>query len=421
MAQSSESMNEVDMLTEQAKAIIHAVHSPGAEGRRVQEATELYSQLSKHPAAQHIAVRLTTDSLSPLIQHFGFKVLLSGVRSRPCTLTSQNRKEAKSWLISLFQSERWSYRGQGVGALPPASPQYVRVKCAELIAEIARTDWPEDWPELKQALLSAGSGSLAGSAAMSLSVWCYLADMLNEDTKDLPASRRRDLTASLSTVMSMPKDCPALISCVRSALQLHGADRQVVREVLGICRSFAHVVPVQLLLQNGLDHLIQSGLEVPDLRGLAVSALGEWVEKMSPKKDVPIPQPTDLCRFTLMLAHLAATCRFNGDEQAYTFHRQVAELLGDLCNTNAVALCQAMQPADLGDVWKALLHLLRYPSLSVQLEAATGMSSLAKAHADNLPPFSGSPPRPPLGELLGTIFVLHLKATLLCHRITECL
>merc|ERR1740115_55245 len=103
-----------------------------------------------------------------------------------------------------------------------------------------------------------------------------------------------------------------------------------------------------------------------------------------------------------MLVRLSQECRFDGDQQSYSFHKQVAELLADMCERNAAGMCYLMQSAELGQVWGALMHFVRYPSITIQIDALSGMLALAKAFPTGSG--SGSPPRPALQELLGLLF-----------------
>ncbi|CAE8666361.1 unnamed protein product [Polarella glacialis] len=265
-------------------------------------------------------------------------------------------------------------------ASPPA---YVRAKWAEAVSELARLDWPAKWPELQPALVAAAACPVASPAPalFALGVWTQLAEVLAEDSKELTVQRRRELSGALTKLVEQPAQAPELVACLQSVLQRHGADQQVVREALGLCRALASAVPVQLLLVHSLDKIVQVGLQ---------------------------RAPThDLCRFTAMLAKLAGGCIFDPeDSRSYAFHRQVAELLCDFCASNATTLSQLMSCADLSVVWQALLHLLRYPSAAIQNDAVAGMSHLARAQAGRP---DGSPPRPPLDRLVGVIFVHCLR------------
>eukprot|EP00928_Gymnodinium_smaydae_P011011 TRINITY_DN14128_c0_g2_i1.p1 TRINITY_DN14128_c0_g2~~TRINITY_DN14128_c0_g2_i1.p1 ORF type:complete len:1397 (+),score=381.82 TRINITY_DN14128_c0_g2_i1:117-4307(+) len=400
-----------------AAAAVSAALAPGADAPRLQEAREAYEAARGHPAAHRVAFLLADARQAPEAQHLGLQTLLAALRARPpaAGLGQAERAEARAWMEAALPSDRW------IG-----SPAYVQGKCAEVAAELARLDWPARWPGLLPAAFAAGGGPVPGAAALALAVLGHVADLLREDAKDLTAARRKELAWALAELADPPREAPSeaprIVGCLQAALRQHGGDQRVVAESLRLCRAFAIAVPVQTLLKHNLDRIVQVGLDIPELRELAAEALAEWVDRMGAAGagagggrggGRPTLQVHDMCRFSGMLARLAGSCRFDGDQQSYGFHAQVAELLSDLCAGSAASLTTVLRSAELGVVWQALFHLLRYPSARVQLDALQGMWHLARAASQQNGGQSvanGAPPRPPLEHLLGVLFVHHIKA-----------
>jgi len=214
--QDVEPCGDLRTLAEAAATAVCAIYSPKAGVSCYTEANEILKKVHAHPSSHQLALMLADGDNPPEVQHFGFQVLLAALRAKPSTIHAHERTESKAWLLGLFASDRWvckfdgSSNGNAAMSASPtgssdvrrvvASPPYVRNKCAEVVAELARLDWPEEWPELKPALIRAGSSAGAGSAALVLRVWSQLGDMLAEDAKDLTVQRRRDLTAALVEV-----------------------------------------------------------------------------------------------------------------------------------------------------------------------------------------------------------------------------
>lgn len=399
-----DSAQALDALADQAAAAIHSIHAPGAvTAASLVAARELHENVCRHASVHQLAFRLSDPARTPQVQHFGFQVLLTALKARPPTLGQTERAEARAWLASLL-----------VGRAAVYQP-YVRAKCAEVVSEVARLDWPKQWPELKNALLASAAGASPELASLALSVWCHIADLLIEDSKELTSDRRRELSGALTALVEKPVAAPELISSLQQALRQHGADGAVVREALNLCRALAVAVPVRALLAHSLDQIIRVGLDVESLRSQAVTALADWVEKVFPSgksKGQPHPEVHDLARFTALLVQLSRRCVFDGTQQGYEFHRQVAELMSDYCTANAENLVWYLPVSDLGGLWSALLHLARYPSSLVQLDALNGMCQLSKAK-DSSGSRGGAPPRPALEQLLGTCFVHALKNELM--------
>eukprot|EP00930_Biecheleria_cincta_P034172 TRINITY_DN23631_c0_g2_i1.p1 TRINITY_DN23631_c0_g2~~TRINITY_DN23631_c0_g2_i1.p1 ORF type:complete len:1356 (-),score=263.01 TRINITY_DN23631_c0_g2_i1:261-4328(-) len=426
MAGLHETVDDLTGLAATAVDALRAVHAPGASAEQFSRALQVFEQLKAHPAAHELAFRLSVAEQAPEVQHYGFQLLLSRLRPGAggrALLGERERAEAKTWMVSLLASDRWSTSAASPG-VPPSSPDFVRRKCAECIAELAKLDWPGKWPELQPALLAATRSSSAsvGPALLALSIWSQIAGLLAEDSKDLTVARRRELSEALTRVMEQPTQSPDLVATLQDTLQRYGADQRVVQEALGLCRALATGVPVRLLLQYQLDKIVQVGIQMADLRELSVSVLAEWVDNLYPTKKgggggakgssqtIPPPANHDICRFTAMLAVLVSNCLFDpGDPLAYAFHRQVGELLCDLCVQQAASFCQLMPSTDLARVWQALLHLLRYPSSSMQYDALTGMIHLARGQSSGWTKDEGSPPRPPLEQLLGVLLVLTMR------------
>lgn len=381
---------------ERVVAIVSAAYEPGADNVKLSCATQLYKDLCQRPDAHRCAAALAEAQRRPEVQHFGFQVLLATLKaSRSAPLADDVRGEMKLWIVGLLSSEHWAEQAP-----------YVRGKCAEVVAELARLDWPIRWPELKPALFAACTAPVAGPVVLALSVWSKLCELVNEDAKDLVPSRKRAICEAVAWLMENPTESPELVSCIELSLRNHGGSRAVVCEALSVCRALTHIVPAQLLLQRGLDKIVQVGLGMQDLRAQALLALADWVEQLCPK-GAPRPAAHDLCRFVAMILRLSQQCRFDGDQLTYSFHKQVAELLADLCERNAASMCLLMQTAELGQVWGGLMHFVRYPSTAVQSDALSGMLALAKAVPDRSGP--GSPPRPALQELLGLLFANVVK------------
>jgi hypothetical protein len=152
---------------------------------------------------------------SPEVQAFGFRVLLDKFKSYRHVASWSVRGEAKAWFTRLMASERWA-----------SAAAFVRSKCAEAVVELARSDWPQAWPELQEALLSCSQLG-PGPACLALGVWCQLADLVAEDAKDLPLNRKRELSAALLAAVEreeMGSQGPGeLTFALDRALQLHGA------------------------------------------------------------------------------------------------------------------------------------------------------------------------------------------------------
>lgn len=381
---------------EQVVAIVSAAYERGADNAKLGCATRLYEDLRQRPDAHRCAVALADVQRRPEVQHFGFQVLLASLQASRSAPAQAVRAELKAWIVGLLRSERWAEQAS-----------FVRGKCAEVVAELARLDWPVQWPELKPALLAACGAPSAGPVVLALGVWSKLGDLIIEDAKDLVPSRKRAICEAMAWLMENPTDAPELVSCIELSLRRHGGNRAVVSEALGVCRALANVVPVQVLLRHGLDKIVQVGLGMQDLRTQALFALAEWVEQLCPKGAQSSPAAHDLCRFVAMLVRLSQECRFDGDQQTYSFHKQVAELFADLCERNAASMCFSMQGAELRQVWGALMHFVRYPSITIQIDALSGMLALAKAFP--VSSGSGSPPRPPLQELLALLFANVVK------------
>lgn len=395
--------DRLDALADQMVACISAAHAPDAGAAQLQSALTAYETLKKDPAAFELACRLFDPRNPAPVQHFGFQVILAGLKDADAPMAQSNRAKAKQWLLIMLSPDRWG----GPGATSPA-PAYVQKKFSEVVTQVARADWPGSWAELTPALLHSCSSPAAVVASVALDVLAQIADLLTEDAKDMTMPRRREIQGVLHGLVEAPSEAPPseapqLVTAIQSALQQHGANPAVVRSALNLSRALAAAVPVQMLLQHNLDKIIEVGLGCVDYRGLAVAALMEWVEHLCPKRAAN-PATHDFCRFTATLAKLAVSCRFDGNAENYAFHKSVSTLLSNLCTTNAQSMAYIMDAAALGQVWKATLHMLRYPSIVMQVEALAGMKALAKAQESG-----GSPPRPPLEQLLGALFVASLR------------
>lgn len=364
---------DASALAEQAAVAIQAIHSPGNVGiESLNAARDLHRQITEHPAVLPIASQLVDPKRPPQVQHFGFQVLLAALKRQPCSFTLDQRKDLRAHVVNL------------VNYAQNQAP-YVRSKCTELIGELARVDWPDNWPELKPALLQACVSSSPIACALGMSAWSQIAGLLTQDAKDLSQNHKRKLTCALQEIGEKPADKPELIAAIQEALNQHGGDMNVVREAMELCKMLCNAVPVKMLLHHRLDQILAIGLYVDELRCHVVSALGEWVERMilvfGGKTGTKIPDLPDLCRFTAMLVQLVNRCLFDGSQVSYEFHRQVAELIQDFCQTHTAHLVGSLPPADLTAVFSALMHLYRYPSQYVQCCSASAIESLGRARA----------------------------------------
>eukprot|EP00929_Paragymnodinium_shiwhaense_P114381 TRINITY_DN8274_c0_g2_i1.p1 TRINITY_DN8274_c0_g2~~TRINITY_DN8274_c0_g2_i1.p1 ORF type:complete len:1407 (-),score=399.09 TRINITY_DN8274_c0_g2_i1:191-4411(-) len=407
-----------------AAAVLAAVHSPTASPSQLEEARELYDKLRDDTSASRVAAYLAKEGTAPELQHFAFQLLTASVRAKKVSQTDRN--DAKAWIVDtvLGSESRWA-----------TCPVFVRTKAAEAVAELAKADWPKSWPSLTAALHKATTGETIGALTFALSVWSHLAEIMGEETKDIDAKRKKELNIVFKEQMDVSQDAPPLVRSLQAALKRHGGDRGVVTEALRLCKALATPCPVPVLWMHNLDKIIQVGLESPELRGAALVALAEWLERAQPKAVDPgthlsgAKKKEDLRRFAGMVVALAKSCSFAGDQHSYAFHRQVAELLAELCEKLGQLLLRHLHTGEQTEVWATLLQLLRYPSADVQVVAATGLLSLAKALQQQVEQSSREQKgrgkkqgkqealtalfRPPLEPLVGTLFVLCLKNELL--------
>lgn len=392
---------DIEGLANQAAAAVQQIHSGAATPEILAAARELQAQISRHSSVVKLTILLADAQRPSPVQHFGFQVLLTALKARPPQLSDAARSEVREWLAALILGR--------AGAFAP----FVRAKCAEVVAEVARVDWPLRWPQLKTALLASAASASAELASLALSVWCHIADLLLEDSKELTAPRRRELESALTGLVMEPASAPELIASLQQTLRQHGADGTVVRCALALCRALVIAVPVQALLKHSLDQIIRVGLDLDPLRSEAVVALAQWAERMFPVSSRHYqPETHDLCRFSALLVQVARRCVFDGTAEGYDFHRQVAELFSDYCSANAEHLVYALPSSDFGALLSALVYLARYPSCTVQLDALHGMVQLAKATACS-GSASATSAMPNLEELVGLLFILSIKKELM--------
>eukprot|EP00971_Amphidinium_carterae_P130889 2592985-Amphidinium_carterae.1 len=171
------------------------------------------------------------------------------------------------------------------------------------------------------------------------------------------------------------------------------------------------------MLSKNFDRIVFLGLTDKELQAAALLVIVDWAESLFPPAKGGKPAElshvavANVCRFLSQLTQVIRTCLYDGDAVSFTFHRQLAQVLSDLCSTHAARLVHLLQGVELGKIWEALLHFSRYPSLKVQHDAVVGMRYLAQAHVSHSRACL-APPRPSLEELVGVLYVHSIKGAL---------
>lgn len=397
-----------EALAAQMLEATQVLHDPRSVPQVRQAANEFVMQVVDNPMVVVAATLLAGPDRPPEARFFAFK-LIAGVATKG-GLQVQGASIASQLCVSLLDMLRQSSlapAGTGAAGLS-AVPPYVREKFAQALAAVVvhGSDWPSGQPQLQREILEAGRQS-AVHAALALTFFRDVCEVLQSDSAArLSAQHRKALQKHIIETSG------ELFGAVGIFTGSFPNCPELERAAVLLAQELSIVVPVARFLAADMDKFLHRNLSNSVLRPDVLKAFTDLLTK-DIAKDLH-QAPDRMKQFLFTMFDLTAFCQPSGSlsNEDYDVHKAVAMLLRDFVEANKPSI---EKNADLqAKVFECAVSLMRYPSVFMQMEAASMVPHVIRAGLHTTPQPKGGgvaqPPAPPAwlrlkNELLPLIFL----------------
>ncbi len=302
---------------------VQVQNDPAADKGMRQAAHVLCEQVKAHDGvAFEVAGQLFNNSMPPAVRHFGLGLYEHLITKRWTFLSAESKAQMKE--VSLQLIGQWP-------ADEAAAHSFLKHKAVQVVALIAKREWPHHWPTLFTQLTQLSLHSDAHCEIVLL-VLGEMGEGLFSDDK-MADGRRNELLVALNA------EFPALFTFCYKVLEdkfvryQQAADAsarqrycRLVSAALKTFEAYAPLCSLAVLCQCGLLNAVQALLGAEEVRDNALQVLLAICAKKS--RDAP---PDVFGPFALSLLSMCQAGLLT--ETDYSVHRKLCQALKDLgCN-----------------------------------------------------------------------------------------
>jgi len=360
---------EIAALAQQLGAAVELTMNPAVPmEQRHQAFSQLEEFKEKSPYGSQCGFYLVESSTSPVVRHFGLKILEDVVKARWHSMVAEEKLFIKESLMKLMAS--------GTGNIL-VEHLFIKDALARVVVELVKREWPQQWPSLLQEL-----DTLCRQGETQTELVMFVLRRLVEDVAVLQtleqAQRRKEiysaLTANMEQIFAFLLE---LLEKHYGAYKASGAD-EPCRVCLAILETFSslvewvsiqHVMANNRYLLHCLTHLLSDPrLQLPAAECL-LGIVGWRAGKSSERGQLLCLFDTELMGPLFAAAEHAERHKLDADH--YCFLKKMIEVLVGL----GEQLCylwtkdSPCSPPNLPTYLDALLSFTRHPSQTVNLYA----------------------------------------------------
>ena len=307
-----------------------------------------------HPpgVAFEIAGQLFNETMPPAVRHFGLGLYEHLVTKRWLSLGAESKAQMKE--VSLRLISQWP-------AEEAAAAHFLKSKAVQVVALIAKREWPHQWPTLFTQLTQLSQHSDAHCEIVLL-VLGEMGEGLFSDDK-MSDGRRNELLVALNA------EFPALFTFCYKVLEdnfvryqqapdagVRQRSRRLVAAALKTFEAYAPLSSLAVLCQCGVLNAVHALLGDDELRESALDVLLVICAKKS--KDAPADV---LGPFVLSLLNMCEAGLLK--ETEYSIHKRLCQALKDVGCNHWYALMpqppQGAQPVPVAAMPEVVVKLLQ--------------------------------------------------------------
>jgi hypothetical protein len=364
----SMSVEEIASSLQRFVSIIHNVGSSNLERRDAQLNLDRCVQEAHESVLMSVCLKLLENSSDGPICHFALGTIGKFVRTRSHTMSEDEWKGLKSGLLALFS---------GSGNLP----FFVSSKLIDVICEVAVRVWPNDWPELLNAAMSA-------NRALSICLFARICDALSEESLSVRCiAPERQLSIRVGLANASEDLCSRLIEHIKTP---EGAVVPQLNWAVDLVNGLAIATKQSShLIKFGMHELVQAAfMNCPDpaVKMGSVDCLSNFIHYLSGQsgRAYTIPRATR-SQEQAMLEGILAVCKqllnrpatdaYMSQEDIRDSIKAFFELLTDIRKTaNIFGYFSSLEGLTNVLVETASLH----PSVIVQTSALSNLDAMLR-------------------------------------------
>jgi len=345
-------MSQIDVLISNCNQALQIILQPNSSAGPRAEAQKFCDEVHNNPASLEIGCGLLKTGNASCM-HFGCQLLVSSVKQRWNTWDATAKSQFKDFVMDFSNITN--------------TPPYVKSKFADCIVEVARREWPQQWPNFLSALMQTGQ------AETTLLVLRTLVDAVAEETKDLPPARRKEVIAGLS------QNKNDIFRLIKDIMSLQNRSDNLTKEAMLFIRSLSMINQQWLrdIVSEDFDSFIRSQLANDFLREEALLTFSDWANTQFFKKGSGQGYYQCFEKTIQYFAEIGTYAKFDVDCD-YGIHRHIASMMKDLTANNADNIIALSAESQLR-LWRSIYDIaLYYPSIYVSYEALYALIRMVK-------------------------------------------
>jgi len=361
---------DIASLAQQLGAAVELTMNPAIPmDQRHQAFNQLEEFKENSPYGSQCGFYLVASSESPVVRHFGLKILEDVVKARWNTMVGEEKVFIKDSLMKLMSS--------GTGHLS-VEHLFIKDALARIVVELVKREWPQQWPTLLQEL-----DTLCRQGETQTELVMFVLLRLVEDVALLQTleqnQRRKEIYSELTANMEQ------IFAFLLGLLEKHygaykaSGNAEHCRVSMAIVNTFTalvewvniqHVMANEKYLLRCLTHLLSD----PRLQLAAAECLlgivGWKAGKMTERAQLLCLFDTDMMGPLFAAAENAEKHKLDSDH--YNFLKKMIEILTGLGEQLCVLWTKESPRSSLPNLTTyldALLSFTRHPSQTVNLYA----------------------------------------------------
>eukprot|EP00045_Choanoeca_perplexa_P017050 m.240083 g.240083 ORF g.240083 m.240083 type:complete len:1168 (+) comp17435_c0_seq1:56-3559(+) len=264
------------------------------------------------------------------LRYFGLQLLDHCIQHRWNEYGQEQREEMKQTLCGRLLIE-------GVRLLG-LDPTYIYSKMAAVVAQMAKREWPQRWPNLIPDLLNIALINITIGYIVVSFLKTLAEDVIALDSL-LEGRRRKELNQGLTA--SLDLILPFLTNSLQESLAMREYEPEtadvMIDAILSAWQAFAGWIALDKLYSSGVLPLLCTALTVEEHRQAAADCLLLVVERKGPKHDrVPLLDLFQQVEVLLSTVPSAVDASGEVDDDSYNF---ICRLCQVYCSLSACQLC----------------------------------------------------------------------------------
>lgn len=303
-----------------------------------------FRQRDDAPEIAISALGATDGSVPAVVQHFALQVLTDTVRDRWDSVPEEPKSVVRSTALDFI---RLNLKGI------EEEEQYVKQRAATLVVEIAKRDWPRDWPSMADDIVAMAPESDCKLEIASLVIKMLIDESVNSDfNAELRPQRRHELIQCINSIL--PTIVPAFSAALQSTLHraqqapAGSADALAVSRVLpaltSVFAAAAEAASVPMCEELGFVDIVSplvqfSDARIPAVEALLAMAIKKYPEPQADARNHFVQQVCAVAEYVLQQS--AVDGDHVGDEALYAAQKRICACINEIGSRHLLDMMKA--------------------------------------------------------------------------------